>query len=66
MKNINKVALVVAGVAASSSAFAGVSETIATMQTQMTSDVTTVGTALIAVAAVVVGFKWLKAMLFGG
>jgi hypothetical protein len=45
--------------------FADTAETIAQMQVDMITNLTLVGTAMIAVAAVAVGFKWIKASIFG-
>lgn len=50
------------------SAFAetnSIATTITAMQSDMTTNLTLVGTALVALAAVAVGFKWIKAMIFG-
>lgn len=49
-----------------SSAMAAVPTEVTDALTALGTDVATVGTALVVAAAVAIGFKWIKAMLFGG
>lgn len=69
MKKLTAYLAIALSMVAAPAAFANegsaISATVSAMQTQMTTDLTTVGVALIAVAAVAVGLKWVKGMLFG-
>jgi type IV secretory pathway VirB2 component (pilin) len=64
--------LVATSLVASSAAFAqestgtaSVTSTLAEFTGRMTGDLTTVGIAMITLAAIAVGFKWIKGALFG-
>lgn len=59
------VALSVLFVGSASAETSSIATTITAMQSDMTTNLTLVGTALVALAAVAVGFKWIKAMIFG-
>lgn len=65
-----KALLVATSLVASSSVFAqeagssAVSSTLAEFTARMTGDLTTVGIAMITLAAVAVGFKWVKGAIF--
>lgn len=64
LKTLGASALVLASGAAFAEGNTGVTDAITSFQAQATADITNIGIAMIAVAAVAIGFKWAKAALF--